>query len=78
MYATQEAETLKVKLAEANALNDRLQKQVQRAEAAKDDAELERESLREGINKTARENRARPPAWPTSRRRTRVARKGKK
>ena len=58
MYATQEAETLKVKLAEANALNDRLQKQVQRAEAAKDDAELERESLREGINKTARENRA--------------------
>jgi len=58
MYATQEAETLKVKLAEANALNDRLQKQVQRAEAAKDDAELERESLREGISKTARENRA--------------------
>ena len=58
MYATQEAETLKVKLAEANALNDRLQKQVQRAEAAKHDAEKERESLREGINKTARENRA--------------------
>ena len=58
MYATQEAETLKVKLAEANALNDRLQKQVQRAEAAKHDAEKKRESLREGINKTARENRA--------------------
>ena len=58
MYAVQEVETLKVRLREADAMQERLQKQVTRAEADKTDAETERESLREGINKTTRENRA--------------------
>ena len=58
MYAVQEVETLKVRLREADAMQERLQKQVTRAEADKADAETERESLREGINKTTRENRA--------------------
>ena len=58
MYAVQEVETLKVRLREADAMQERLQKHVTRAEADKADAETERESLREGINKTTRENRA--------------------
>ena len=58
MYAVQEVETLKVRLREADAMQERLQKHVTRAEADKTDAETERESLREGINKTTRENRA--------------------
>ena len=58
MYAVQEVETLKVRLREADAMQERLQKHVTRAEADKTDAETERESLREGINKATRENRA--------------------
>ena len=58
MYAVQEVETLKVRLREADAMQERLQKHVTRAEVDKADAETERESLREGINKTTRENRA--------------------
>jgi chromosome segregation ATPase len=58
MYAVQEVETLKVRLREADAMQERLQKQVTRAETDKADAETERESLREGINKATRENRA--------------------
>ena len=58
MYAVQEVETLKVRLREADAMQERLQKQVTRAEGDKADAETERESLREGINKATRENRA--------------------
>ena len=58
MYAVQEVETLKVRLREADAMQERLQKHVTRAEVDKADAETERESLREGINKATRENRA--------------------